>query len=103
MGSTAGGAARLWSLRDVSRLGDEGIDIEPRVRAEVGYGMDAMGGILTPYAGLSVSATGRETYRVGGRFNVGKGLSMSLEGDRREHARDAEASHGVALQGSLHW
>ena len=103
MGSTAGGAARLWSLRDVSRLGDEGIDIEPRVRAEVGYGMDAMGGILTPYAGLSVSATGRETYRVGGRFNVGKGLSMSFEGDRREHARDAEASHGVALQGSLHW
>lgn len=103
VGSAASGAARLWSLRDASRLADERVDLEPRVRAEVGYGLGAMGGMLTPYASLSVSETERETYRVGVRFRVGERLSMSLEGDRREHARDENASHGVVLQGLIRW
>ncbi len=41
MGGAASGAARLWGLRDASRLAHEEAGIEPRVRAEVGYGIDA--------------------------------------------------------------
>ena len=103
MGGAASGAARLWSLRDASRLAHGEAGIEPRVRAEMGYGIDAMGGILTPYAGLSLSERGRRTYRVGGRLKVRKGLSMSLEGDRGQSGRDGKTSHGVVLQGSIHW
>ena len=103
VGETAGGTARLWGIKDASRLAREEIeDLYPRVRAEVGYGLDAWGGVLTPYAGLSVSESGNGAYRVGGRFRMGERLSMSLEGDVRERV-NADPVHGVALRGSLRW
>ena len=103
VGETAGGTARLWGIKDASRLAKEEIeDLDPRVRAEVGYGLDAWGGLLTPYAGLSVSESGNGAYRVGGRFRMGERLSMSLEGDVRERV-NADPVHGVALRGSLRW
>ena len=44
VGETASGAARLWGLKDVSRLAKEEIeDLDPRVRAEVGYGTGRLG------------------------------------------------------------
>ena len=102
VGETAGGIARLWSVEDASRLAREEVrDIDPRVRAEVGYGLDAWGGLLTPYAGLSASEDGG-AYRLGGRFRVGESLSMSVEGGVRER-EDADPVHGVALRGSLRW
>ena len=103
VGETASGAARLWGLREASRLAREEIeDLDPRVRAEVGYGLDAWGGLLTPYTSLSVSDSGNGTYRVGSRFRMGERLSMSLEGDVRERV-NADPVHGVALRGSLRW
>ena len=103
VGETAGSAARLWGIKDASRLAKEEIeDLDPRVRAEVGYGLDAWGGLLTPYAGLSVSDSGNGTYRLGSRFRMGERLSMSLEGDVRERV-NADPVHGVALRGSLRW
>ena len=103
VGETSGGAARLWGIKDASRLAKEEIeDLDPRVRAEVGYGLDAWGGLLTPYAGLSVSDSGNGTYRLGSRFRMGERLSMSLEGDVRERV-NADPVHGVALRGSLRW
>ena len=103
VGETAGGAERLWGIEDASRLArEETGDLDPRVRAEVGYGLDAWGGLLTPYAGLSVSESGGGAYRLGGRFRMGERLSMSLEGDVREREND-DPVHGVALRGSLRW
>ncbi len=103
VGETAGGAARLWGIKDASRLAREEIeDLDPRVRAEVGYGLDAWGGLLTPYAGLSVSDSGNGAYRLGGRFRMGERLSMSLEGDVRERV-NADPVHGVALRGTMRW
>ena len=103
VGETASGAARLWGIKDASRLAKEEIeDLDPRVRAEVGYGLDAWGGLLTPYAGLSVSDSGNGTYRLGSRFRMGERLSMSLEGDVRERV-NADPVHGVALRGTMRW
>lgn len=103
VGETASGAARLWGIKDASRLAREEIeDLDPRVRAEVGYGLDAWGGLLTPYAGLSVSDSGNGTYRLGSRFKMGERLSMSLEGDVRERVNAAPV-HGVALRGTMRW
>ena len=103
VGETAGGAERLWGLEDASRLArEEAGDINPRVRAEVGYGLDAWGGLLTPYAGLSVSEDGGGAYRLGGRFRIGESLSMSVEGGVRER-EDDDPVHGLSLRGSLRW
>ena len=68
----------------------------------MGYGLGAWGGLLTPYAGLSVSKSGVRNYRLGGRFRIGERMSMSLEGDVREREAD-DPVHGVALRGSLRW
>ena len=103
VGRITGGATHLWSMRDVSRLTKEEIeDLKPRMRAEVGYGMDAWGGLLTPYAGLSVSENGSGTYRLGSRFKMGEHLSMSLEGDMRERV-NGDPVHSLALRGSMRW
>ena len=102
-GAASGGTARLWSQRTAAGLVREG-DFEPDAasfEAEVGYGLDYLGGLLTPYTGLTVGENG-ETYRAGGRFRLGESLTMSLEGEHRE--KDAGApTHGVALKGSLRW
>ena len=80
-------------------------DFEPgsaSFEAEAGYGLDAWRGLLTPYTGLTVSETG-ETYRAGGRFELGESLTMSLEGDRGERAGGGKPVHGIALRGTLRW
>ncbi len=100
-GAPAGGAEQLWAGRGAAGLIGNG-EFEPgaRLDAEVGYGLDGMGGLLTPYGGVSLSESG-QNYRAGGRFRLGESLSMSLEGERREGAKDIE--HGLALRGSLRW
>ena len=100
-GAPAGGADGLLSGRSAAGLiGSGEFDPGARLDAEVGYGLDGMGGLLTPYSGVSVSGTA-QTYRVGSRFNLDERLSMSLEGERREGVEDVD--HGIALRGSLRW
>ncbi|MCY4381724.1 MAG: hypothetical protein OXE44_01075 [Nitrospinae bacterium] len=100
-GAPAGGAEQLWAGRSASGLiGSGQFDPGARLDAEVGYGLDGMGGLLTPYGGASVSETA-QSYRVGGRFRLHERLSMSLEGERREGVDDVD--HGLALRGSLRW
>ena len=104
-GATSGGAERLWKHR-VSAPGlADGADLEgASFEAEVGYGIDALRGILTPYSGLRISEGGGQTYRLGGRWELGESVSMSLEGDRREKAREGEKpDYGVVLRGSMRW
>lgn len=102
-GAASGGADRLWSQRTAAGLVREG-DFEPGAasfEAEVGYGLDYLGGLLTPYTGLTV-AQGGQTYRAGGRFRLAESLTMSLEGDLRESER-GDPVHGVALKGTMRW
>ena len=103
-GAASGGIERLWSQGARAGLARSG-DFEPGAAgfdAEVGYGVGAMGGLLTPYTGLSVSGAGK-TFRAGGRFRLGESLTMSLEGDLREKENGDEPVHGVKLEGSLRW
>lgn len=100
-GAPAGGADGLLAGRNAASLVGSG-EFEPgaRMDAEVGYGLDGMGGLLTPYGGVSVSERA-QTYRVGSRFNLDERLSMSLEGERHDSGGDVD--HGIALRGSLRW
>ena len=106
-GEISSGVDRLWD-QDVAELAtDDGAanDNVPQMRldSELGYGFGALGGhgLLTPYGGFSLAGEGSQRYRIGGRFEIGSSLNLSLEGERREPANDAAAEHGVMLRGQM--
>lgn len=100
VGDDASGMARLWEqLQDASRRARRAVDLEPRVRAEMSYGRDALGGLLTPYAGLALSEGRAAAYRMGWRLKVRESVSVRLEGGRRESFNHGTASQGVPLGG----
>ena len=98
-GAASGGVERLWSQR---ALAGSSFDPDARLDAEVGYGLDAMRGLLTPYTGVALSSGG-ESWRAGARFRFGERFTMSLEGDLKETEQGDGPVHGVALRGSLRW
>ena len=103
-GAASGGAERLWSERSAAGLARSG-EFEPdtaSLEAEVAYGLGALGGLLTPYSGLSIS-DGGHTFRAGGRFELGERLTMRIEGDLREKENGEEPVHGVKLEGTMRW
>ena len=73
-----------------------------RLDTEMGYGLPAFAGVLTPYGGLSLSEGGTRGYRLGARFQLGPALELGLEGERRENGTD-RAEHGLMLRGRMHW
>ena len=106
-GEISSGVDRLWD-QDVAELAsDDGAanDNVPQMRldSELGYGFGALGGhgLLTPYGGFSLAGEGSQRYRIGGRFEIGSSLNLSLEGERREPANDAAADHAVMLRGQM--
>ena len=101
-GAASGGVDRLWSQRAAGLARSGGFEPGASLNAEAGYGIDYLGGLLTPYTGVALSESG-ETYRAGGRFRLGERFTMSIEGDLREKGREEKPVHGVTLRGSLHW
>ena len=106
-GETASGVDRLWD-QDVAELASDDTaanDNVPQMRldSELGYGFGALGGrgLLTPYGGFALADEGSRRYRIGGRFEIGSSLNLSLEGERREPANDAAADHAVMLRGQM--
>ena len=94
----AGGAERLWSVRDARGLAGHGFDTAMRLRAEVGYGLSAFRGrgAAMPFAGVSTTVAGRD-WRAGARWTRGQALEISLEAVRRESA-GAALEHGIAFR-----
>ena len=94
----AGGAERLWSARDARGLAGHGFDAAMRLRAEVGYGLPAFRGRggVTPFAGVSTTAFGRD-WRAGALWRRGPALEMALEATRGESAGERPA-HGVLFR-----
>ena len=98
-GAASGGTERLWSQR---ALTGGSFDPDVRLEAEVGYGLDAMRGLLTPYTGVALSEGG-ETYRAGARFRLGSSLEVSLEASLTEPEGDGEPASGLVLRGTKRW
>ncbi len=99
VGADIDSTGRVWETRKVSDLTDED-DADPAfsISTEVGYGMDALGGLLTLYTGLSDTEGENQVHRLGGRFSRGSRLSSSLE-----VFNDSDSNSGVALTGSVVW
>ena len=77
---------RLWTGRDGGPQPGV-VELEARLDAEIGYGLDTPHGLLTPRFGFSVSGEGR-AYRVGGGWNLGAGFDASVEVGLRELAAE---------------
>ena len=97
-GADSGSAERLWAQRAAS-----GGTFAPgaRLDAEAGYGFDAWRGVLTPYAGASLSESG-DIWRAGARWRLGPAFEMNLEATLRESERN-EPGSGIMLRGSRRW
>ena len=100
-GRTAGGVRRLW---ETGVRGASGAD-QPggRMNTRIAYGIGTTwGGVMTPYTDVSLSGDGARRLSVGGLFNIGASVRMSLEGVQSRPVHGA-TSHGVLLRGNLNW
>ena len=105
-GATASGADALWQRQDTAGLaqGPGLATPQGRIKAEWGYGLDVpwTHGLLTPYASVELAGGGSRTTILGWRFKLGRSLSLSLAGERRETAH-ARPEHGLMLRTTLPW
>ncbi len=102
VGAPEGGAERLWRADAAALAGDER-DAAPRLDAEAGWGLAALGGrgLLTPYAGLALSDADDRRYRLGARLTLAPGADAGLAAERSETASGPE--HALTLDARLRW
>ena len=88
-GGTSTGPRGLWELSDLARLASA--PSRPasltRLDTEVSYGLDLFGsGVVTPYVAMSgtPSESAARSWRVGSRMSVDPGITLDVEGVRRE-------------------
>ncbi|MCY3803011.1 MAG: autotransporter domain-containing protein [Gammaproteobacteria bacterium] len=106
IGPTTAGAQQLWKSNVAEALESTRAARE-HLNTRIAYGMVANGwnglqGVLTPYTDLSVDGEGGRRLSLGGSFDVGTALRMSLEGVHDRPVIGA-VSHSVMLQGTLSW
>ena len=105
--SAEGGAAALWSRGTLAGLGGDPMDVSGtgRVDARFGYGLDLMGGVGTPWAGIGLSERERE-YRLGYEFHARRPaeteVRVGLVATRREPV-DAAPEHTLSVQSTVSW
>ncbi len=104
-GASASGAEQLWAQQSAAGLAaTDPTRPSGRLNAELGYGVRALDGrgLLTPYAGVTLSEGGAQASRLGTRFSLDEAFSLSLEGTRLERV-DTVTEHGVLLRGVMRW
>lgn len=105
--SAEGGAAALWSRGTLAGLGGDPMDVSGtgRVDARFGYGLDLMGGVGVPWAGIGLSEHERE-YRLGYEFHARRPaeteVRVGLVATRREPG-NAEPEHTLSVQSTVSW
>ena len=74
----------------------------PRLETEMGYGLAAWAGVVTPYGGVGLSGDGTHGLRLGARWRVEPAFEWELEGERQV-GRNARPGHGLMLRGRMRW
>ena len=99
VGAEVDSAQQLWETREISNLTDTD-NRNPlfRISADVGYGMGALGGLLTLYTGVTEAGGENQIHRLGGRYTRSSGFSSNLE-----LFNDNDSKGGITLQGSMNW
>ena len=101
-GAAASGVDRFWSPHRTSYAGNSSAGRSGLFNAELGYGMRALGGLVTPYADVGLSGRSARTYGLGWRLRVDPSLRLALTGNRRTSAATLP-THELRLRGTLHW
>ena len=102
-GTATSGMDRLWSQRSAADLAQSTQATEAGLfDAELGYGLDALGGLLTPYTRIASSGRDTHTYGLGGRLRVEQSLRVDLVAERRERTA-TRAGHELKLRSTLYW
>ena len=83
-GKAESGMERLW--RTGAPAEEAKPRSAPRLEAELGYGVAALGGsaTLTPYGGFGIGEDGERRWRLGGRLELGPTFGLRLEAGRRD-------------------
>ena len=101
-GKTQSVADKLWN-DGANELGGGNAALQSSLDAEVGYGVAAtmLGtpGVVTPYTGMTATDGVPNRVRLGGRFAGGNGISLNLEGARKNTSDSV--SHTVLLRGEI--
>ena len=101
-GKAESGMERLW--RTGAPAAEAKPRSAPRLEAELGYGVAALGGsaTLTPYGGFGIGEDGERRWRLGGRLELGQTFGLRLEADRRDSPAD-RPDDGIALHLDARW
>ena len=105
-GSAGSQAERIWGARDARELGqDADFEATARLETELGYGLGVPGtrGVVTPYAGLSLSEGSSRTYRAGTRWNLAPGAVLGLEATRQGGANGTAGTNAITFRSELRW
>ena len=104
-GQTASGVQRLWET-GMAQGAVPANQAAGRVNARLAYGLGPSSwggpGVLTPYTDVSLSGEGSRRLSLGGRFDLGSAVRMSLEGVENRPVRGL-TNHGIMLRGDLIW
>ena len=92
----AGEGSRQWTPGSDSPLPG------PRLETEMGYGVAALAGVVTPYGGVGLSGDGTHGLWLGARWRVEPGFEWELEGERQV-GRRACPGHGLILRWRMRW
>ena len=80
IGVTSSKQAELWSLTGSDlALGSGQEELEPRLRAELAYGLRRGALLLTPYTELSITPSSN-VYGIGVRYDLGRDVTLDLHG-----------------------
>ncbi len=103
-GQTASGVQRLWETGMTGGAAPAN-QAAGRVNARLAYGIGTTWGgqgVLTPYTDVSLSGEGSRRLSLGGQFNLGASVRMSLEGVESRPVRGF-TNHGIMLRSDLNW
>ena len=106
-GAEGSRVAQLWNDREAFRApgaADEAPGLSPdRLDLDVGYGSASGGvGLLTPYAGLSITGSDTRRYKVGTRLEVDDRLDLGVEG-RRSVRGNGRKGDEVVFSARIEW
>ena len=105
-GAVSGGAQRLWEAGDARGLApDQAFEPAGSLQAEAGWGLASFGGrgLMTPVAGLAISASGERTWSSGVRWTLGPDLAFGVEGTMHQAAGGGAAEPAVEFQATARW
>ena len=105
-GSAGSASERLWSARNTGELGvEEEFEATGRIETQLGYGIGMPGtrGVVTPYAGLSLSEGSSRTVRAGTKWSLAPGAVLGLEATRQGGANGTAGTNAITFRSELRW